>query len=371
MNYLINRSQLEQQEEKTLASFAIKNTDSQGRDHQEQQDDFRLDFQRDRDRILHSKAFRRLKGKTQVFVAHHGDHFRSRLSHTLEVAQIARSLARNLALNEDLAETIALAHDLGHTPFGHAGEKAMNEIMQKFNSEFEHNNQSRRVVEFLEDKNPNYKGLNLTYETREGLQKHRTPYDLVDSNLTQQSFLEAQIVDLADEIAYQNHDTDDGLNAHIISKNDFQKLDIYKLTLQTHQIYNAKFTISNMIDLMVRDALNQIKKNLEKIKPKTANDIRQAFQKIADFSPEIKKANNQLRKFLFTNFYQNPIVFEQSNKGEEIVKQLFDFYFDCPQRLPNKYQDKIQSGERKEIVIKDFIAGMTDDYVLMRRNKRF
>ncbi len=220
----ISNSKLQKSQDSHLAPYAQKNSNSQGRKYREKKDPLRLPFQRDRDRIIHAKAFRRLHGKTQVFRALHGDHFRSRLTHTLEVSQIARDIARNLQLNEDLAEAIALAHDLGHTPFGHAGEEALNEIMQKFGESFEHNRQSRRVVESIEQKYPDFPGLNLTYETLDGLIKHRTPYDKGELG---QSSLEAQIVNIADSIAYNAHDVDDGLRGNIIHINQFRKLKIW------------------------------------------------------------------------------------------------------------------------------------------------
>lgn len=369
MKLPIHTKELEQEELKRLAPYAMKNLHSSGREYLESKDNLRLGFQRDRDRVIHTKSFRRLKGKTQVFVAHYGDHFRSRLTHTLEVAQISRSLARNLKANEDLAETIALAHDLGHTPFGHAGEEAMSELLHRYGMEFEHNAQSRRVVEFLEKKSPNYPGLNLTLETREGLWKHRTPHDRKRHKLSQQAFLEAQIVDIADEIAFQNHDLDDGLRSGILNIKDLEKLDLWKMAHNLFaknlpEEYEINFTVAGLINLMTKDVLMETTKRLTKLNPSFPDDIRNNPEKVVGFSLEIEEANHHLRHYLFSHFYKNPIVSDQSKKGAETIKQLFFYYIENPTKLPFEYQALIKNGTENIIVIKDFIAGMTDKFAI-------
>jgi dGTPase len=375
MNYQIKkRQQLEQEELKRLAGFALKNTESRGRRYEDAPDKYRLDFQRDRDRVLHSKSFRRLKGKTQVFSAQHGDHFRSRLTHTLEVAQISRSLARNLGANEDLAETIALAHDLGHTPFGHAGEAALHDLLQERGLAFEHNEQSRRIVEVLEFKSPNYPGLNLTFETREGLWKHRTPYDNADIELKIQGSLEGQIVDLADQIAYQNHDLDDGLRSGILQLEEVKQLPIIqkaqsKMPLSLGINYQISYTISHLIKLLFQDALAYCQGRLQELKPKTADDIRNYPEKIIKFTAVIAKENAALRNLLSREFYQNKLIISQSQKGKQIIADLFEFLEKNPQQLPKHFKSRAQS-EELAVVIKDFIAGMTDEFALNQWQKQ-
>jgi len=369
MKFLFTREDLEKEENNRLASFAIKNSINCQRQFAEVKDNFRLDFQRDRDRILHCKSFRRLKGKTQVFVSYHGDHFRSRLTHTLEVAQISRSLARSLRVNEDLAETIALAHDLGHTPFGHAGEKAMNDLMQRFSNSFEHNEQSRRIVEKLEKISLDFNGLNLTSQTREGLFKHRSRYDKKIHQLTSQPFLEAQIVDLADEIAYQSHDLDDGLRSGIIKFKELKKIKLLEKA-QKYCQKSSHFQLSQLTQLMVQDVLKQTVKNLQKLNPTLSSDIKNFKYKVVSFSEDIREYNDHLRCFLYSNLYQNPIVADQSKQGEEVVKKLFFHFLKNIQDLPLHFLEQIkQQKEKKEIVIKDFIAGMTDNFAFQEAKK--
>ena len=275
---ILKREAIEEREKKTLASYAVKSAESRGRTHPEPEDPYRACFQRDRDRVIHCKAFRRLKGKTQVFVAHYGDHYRSRLAHSMEVAQLSRDLARTLNLNEDLAETIGLAHDLGHTPFGHAGQDAMNDMMKEYGRGFEHNEQSRRVVEFLESKKPDYRGLNLSFEVLDGLIKHRTTYDQPTAPDTLMPSLEAQIVNLADEIAYQNHDIDDGLRSGILSFADFEDLAIWKrlkseVDQQLALPYLIPAMISGLITLMVNDLIENTERWLRENGIETVDQI--------------------------------------------------------------------------------------------------
>ncbi len=369
MTFLFSRDQLEERELKMLPSYALCNRESKGRDFLETPSSSRLDFQRDRDRVLHSKAFRRLKGKTQVFVSHHGDHFRSRLTHTLEVAQIARSLARTLKCNEDLAETIALAHDLGHTPFGHSGEEAMRDLMHRYGEIFEHNAQSRRIVEKLEKRSSDYNGLNLTFESREGLWKHVSPHDKQLHKLSENSFLEAQIVDAADQIAYQNHDIDDGLRSGIISLEEMEKLEIWKQASEgvknnSPEEIRVFRSISSLINLMVTDLEKETEKRLSELDPKSPDDIRNTDQKVVAFSLGMEEMNHHLRHFLYSKLYRSEEVMKQSTHGQETVKKLFFHLMDHPEDLPKNHRAHIDAGEKPEVVVKDFIAGMTDSFAL-------
>lgn len=323
-----------------------------GREFPEKPDPSRTEFQRDRDRIIHSKAFRRLSGKTQVFVATYGDHFRDRLSHTLEVAQVARDLARSLRLNEDLCEAIALAHDLGHTPFGHAGEHTLNEIMQGFDLHFEHNEQSKRVVEFLEKLFPNFDGLNLTHEVREGLAKHQTLYDQRTKRIKEKT-LEAQVVDIADEIAYHNHDLDDGLRSELFTLRDVRRL---KLWREAAEMVRKKYgeirdptvlrhrIISQLISLMISDA------------------FKTATKKKVSFSRGFQHKIVELRKFLWNRMYQSPQVLKHSRRGQKILKKLFWYFYKHPKLMSKRFYERIGKPDPLHIVVKDYVAGCTDQY---------
>ena len=350
---LLTDTELQKSQDSRLAPYAQKNSDSKGRQHEEKTDPLRLPFQKDRDRIIHAKAFRRLHGKTQVFRASHGDHFRSRLTHTLEVSQIARDIARNLRLNEDLAEAIALAHDLGHTPFGHAGEEALNKIMQEYGEGFEHNKQSKRVVEIIEQKYPDFPGLNLTLETLDGLIKHRTSYDKGELG---KSSLEAQVVNIADSIAYNAHDIDDGLRGKIITLNQCRKLKIWErienksTDIKNLEILQRQFN-RNLIWIMVNDILEE-----------TNNNFQKEIYKIK-FSENLQLEINELQEFLSKKFYFNKKVLEKSKQGQEIIKELFKKLLQNEQILSKEFGDRLKS-EPKHIVVQDYIAGMTDKFAL-------
>lgn len=367
--YLALRETLEQTEEKILAPYACFAGRSRGRVYEETPDVQRTCFARDRDRIIHSHAFRRLKGKTQVFVAHHGDHFRNRLTHTMEVAQLARDFSRNLRINEDLAEAIALAHDLGHTPFGHAGQQAMRELLHRFGYFFEHNQQSRRIVELLEQRHPEHRGLNVSWEVRDGLLKHRkSDYEKTEA-ISVYGSLEAQIVDISDQIAYQNHDIDDGIRAGIFQLKDLEKLDIWKRASANVSQYDSERLqvsgiISSLVKVMAFDLLRETERRLQNLAPTTADDIRNAPESMAAFSQEIEMENDSLRHFLYSRFYRQPEVLSQSERGQQTIKRIFFFLLDNLQHIPKSLQFLLEQGEKPEIVIKDFIAGMTDDYAL-------
>lgn len=373
---LRDRKILEQNEASVVASYAVKSENSAGRHHEEQVGDGRLCFQRDKDRILHCKAFRRLDEKTQVFMAGSGDHYRTRLTHTLEVAQISRDLARRLGLNEDLCEAIALAHDLGHPPFGHGGEAALNEVMQGFDMNFEHNEQSRRIVEKLEKLYPNFDGLNLTIETLDGLIKHQTAWDQAGKSFEVSAHLEAQIVNIADEIAYTNHDMDDGLRSGLISVDNLKKFKIWQLGEKSvfeqygsdlsDDVYISR-VISAIISLMIEDLCERTSKNIELFKIQSVDDVRNHKGTIAHFNVEMKQMIMDLRQFLYDNFYMNPKINVFVMKGEMMIKKVFQFYINNPGKVPRK--EFSREDDKLEVVVKDYVAGMTDGFLIAEFEK--
>ena len=360
---------------------------SKGRIFKESLSKYRTPFQRDRDRIIHSASFRRLKHKTQVFVNTEGDHYRTRITHSMEVAQIARSIARYLNLNEDLAETLSLAHDLGHTPFGHAGEDALNECMEEYGG-FDHNLQTLRVVMFLENKYLKFSGLNLSIETLEGLLKHNGPVDdldLVDNLIGIKKFknminfntypsLEAQISAISDDIAYNNHDIQDGINANLFKLEELVEInffkDIYKkyknkINKQNYKIATYQI-IRDSIDLMIKDLIKNTKNNLKFNNVKNFKDINKTSFLMVDFSDKIKNSENEIRYFLRTKMYNNKNVLLKNNKGKSIIKKLFNKI----KSNPKKFITKDQLDKDKYRAISDFISGMTDRYAI-NLNKNF
>ena len=354
---------------------------SKGRLNKEANSKYRSPFQRDRDRIIHSASFRRLKHKTQVFVNTEGDHFRTRITHSIEVAQIARSIAKYLKLNEDLAETLSLAHDLGHTPFGHAGEESLNECMKEFGG-FDHNLQTLRIVMFLENKYLKFNGLNLSIETLEGLLKHNGPVDdkdLVDNLIGFKNFkdkinfdtypcLEAQISAVSDDIAYNNHDIQDGINANLFKLEELVEInffrDIYKkyknkINKQNYKVVTYQI-IRDSIDFMIKDLINNTKKNIKTNKIKTLKDINKTNSLIVDFSEKVKNSENEIRFFLKSKMYDNKNVLTKNNKGKLIIKKLFIKI----KKNPKKYILKNHLRVNKYRAISDFISGMTDRYAI-------
>ncbi len=363
------RETFEERELTDLSPLAAKSNASKGRCHQEPVSYNRTCFQRDRDRIIHSKAFRRLKHKTQVFVANESDHVRSRLTHTIEVAQISRHIARLLRLNEDLSEAIALAHDLGHTPFGHAGEKTLNQLMENFGG-FEHNLQSLRVVDFLEQRYPLFPGLNLSQEVREGLMKHSTPYDNPKES-GKGITLEAQVTNLADEISYNNHDLDDGLSAGLLDESALaSNITLWKeaktavmtqyASLSDKQL---KFLInSHLISTQVSDVVSHTKQQLETHNITTFEQLQTHRKTVVKFSPEMFEKAKQLRVYLFNQFYTHHSVYRMNKKGQNIIDSLFNAFVADIKLLPKDYQTIISNAYSKERVVCDYIAGMTDTY---------
>ncbi len=372
------RNLYHQFESQWLAPYAQHSQESRGRDHREPKHPTRTPYQRDRDRIIHCRAFRRLEYKTQVFITHEGDHYRTRLTHTMEVAMISRSIARALRLNEDLTEAIALAHDVGHPPFGHSGEEALQKLM-KDHGGFEHNAQSLRIVEELETKYPGFTGLNLTWEVREGIAKHRSTYDRPQAGRFlpgKQPTLEAQIVNIADEIAYNNHDIDDGLDSGLITYRDLKNIDIWQEAYEkicsqyprTNDEIKRYYTIRSLIDKQVKEVLAQTKQNIKKYKIKTLADIRNAPEEILSFSPRMNKKNKELKQFLFSNLYTNYQVNRMNHKALLVIRELFHTYVNNPRLLSPSTRAKLKHTPLERVVC-DYIAGMTDRYAFKEHKK--
>lgn len=356
------REEMEATERATLAFFAQKSGESRGRKYPEQSHAYRTEFQRDRARIIHSRAFRRLEYKTQVFLNGTGDHLRTRLTHSIEVASISRTIARALGLNEDLAEAIALAHDLGHTPFGHSGEEILAECMRDQGG-FEHNKQSLRVVELLENAYPDFPGLNLTFEVRTGLQK-RERKDGFPS-------LEAQIADLADEITYYSHDLDDAVDFEILTAVQLAENEVWKRSQQhvlTHypdarEPELHKLIIRNIIDVQVRDVVTTSAAAISEANPKNSDDVRKQPAKLIHYSDELRKANAALRKFLYANVYYHPRVAEVNQRAGEMLKKVFHSYIAKPDQLGEVATRRLeQEGLHRTVC--DYVAGMTDRYLI-------
>jgi dGTPase len=371
---------LDDQEEKILAPYAMKSRRSKGRRYPEEGHPYRTHFQRDRDRIIHSTAFRRLEYKTQVFVSHEGDHYRTRLTHTMEVAQIARSIARALRLNEDLAEAIALVHDLGHTPFGHAGEDTLNEIM-KDHGGFEHNRQTLRVVDVLEEKYPEFPGLNLTYEVREGIMKHETSYDHPipeEFNPGEKATLECQLVNLADEIAYHCHDIDDGLASDILREEELNQVTLWnRLNQELEEKYPGLSAaqrrhqlVRMLINFEVSDLIEETNKRIKTNEIKTLEEVRKAEENLTQFSQATRKLNSELRDFLFEKMYRHYRMIRMADKAKRIIKQLFGAYLEDSNQLPPAFRYRLKDEDKMQLIC-DYIAGMTDRFALQEYKKLF
>lgn len=375
----ITRQELEQQEADTLAPYALLSRNSQGRRHHEHEPKYRTAFQRDRDRVVHAAAFRRLEYKTQVFVNDAGDYYRTRLTHTLEVAQIGRTLARALSVNEDLVEVICLAHDLGHPPFGHAGEHTLNELMHDYGG-FNHNHQSYRVVAELERRYPNWAGLNLTYETLEGIAKHETEYDLSDVtgfDVLTRGGVEAQIANVADELAYNAHDLDDGLQAGLITPAQLNELEIWRELCDRLNWNNGTMDevtrhrfIREQIGMQVDDVLAQTMRNLDVLQPQNPQDIQKCAVNVVEHSPRLKELNRALKDFLYENMYQHYLVMRMSKRAEQFVRQIFESYVEEPRLLPNEYQ-ALLATESLHRVVADYISSLTDRSAILEYRHLF
>ncbi|HLK12038.1 MAG TPA: deoxyguanosinetriphosphate triphosphohydrolase [Candidatus Binatia bacterium] len=379
---MLDRAAFETREDGLLAPYAMRSRDSRGRRHAEAEHRFRMAFQRDRDRVIHSTAFRRLEYKTQVFVNHEGDYYRTRLTHTMEAAQVTRTLARALRLNEDLAEAVALAHDLGHTPFGHAGEKVLDRLMAGHGG-FDHNSQSLRIVDVLEERYPHFRGLNLTWEVREGIVKHSTRYDrpqVAEFNADLAPCLEAQIVDFADEIAYNAHDIDDGLQSGMLDPEELAAVPLWADALAEAERGAAGVpvrvlryqAVRRLIDRMVTDLGEAIERRLRERGVETLADVRRHKPRLVEFSPEMTACNRDLKAFLYEHLYTHHRVTRMTQKAERIMTALFEAYVAEPRQLPPHVTRRTrEEGEPMHRVIADYVAGMTDRFAVEEYKKLF
>lgn len=372
--------------EPLLAPYAVTEDQSRGRRYAERPPSFRSQFQRDRDRVIHCSAFRRLEYKTQVFVNHEGDMFRTRLTHSLEVAQIARTIARALALNEDLTEAIALAHDLGHTPFGHAGQHALNACMRQFGG-FEHNHQSLRVVELLEERYPEFPGLNLLYETREGVLKHCSIARAKNLGEIGKRFiegtqpsLEAQLANIADEIAYNHHDIDDGLRAGLLNLDqlsDFSLFDeMYEDSAKRHTKADSKrivySVIRKMLNYFVVDLVQSTKERLSKDAPQSLAEVRRNPDVLVDFSAQVRKQHLSLKRLLRRHLYHHQSVLENADRARVVVTDLFNAFVNDTSLLPPERRgDATQGGDVLTQIVADYVAGMTDRFAIAEHQRIF
>ncbi len=379
---MVAREILEEIERKNLAPYGMKSADSRGREYPEEEPPYRTAFQRDRDRVIHTTAFRRLAYKTQVFVYYEGDHYRTRLTHSIEVAQIGRTMARALGANEDLTEAICLAHDLGHPPFGHTGEAALNEVMESYGG-FDHQRQTMRIVGRLERRYPDFPGLNLTYEVREGLVKHDTEYDVANARgyePDKSGTLECQISNLADEIAYDTSDLDDGLRSGILDPRAVQKLEIWEAVMDSlRESRNARITqmlryraIRHLVGMEVSDAIAATEQALKRSGVGSVEELRSLGVNVASYSSQMDAWNRELKSFLMENFYRHYRLRRMSHKATRLLQGLFAAYMEDPKQLPPETMRRAdEEPEGLPRVICDYIAGMTDRYAVAEYRKLF
>ena len=379
---MLSRELLEQREREVLAPYAMKSGDTRGRVFPEDEHPYRTAYQKDRDRIIHTTAFRRLAYKTQVFVYYEGDHYRTRLTHTLEVAQIGRTMARALGANEDLVEAICLAHDLGHPPFGHMGEATLNECMEGHGG-FDHQRQTMRIVEKLERRFPDFPGLNLTYEVREGLVKHDTDYDVAHAagyEPEKAGTLECQIANLADEIAYSTSDLDDGLRAGLLLPGEVQRLAIWQDVMRSlgeplHRPIDVMLrhrAIRRLVGIEVTAAIEETSRRLKESGVQSVEELRSLGRNVAGFSAEMEEKNRELRQFLMQHFYRHYRVMRMTQKARRLLRDLFHAYITEPSQLPRKTLARVkEEPEGLYRVVCDYIAGMTDRYALDEYRKLF
>lgn len=379
---LFTREAIEKREREFLAPYALKSADSRGRIHPEKEPAYRTAFQRDRDRILHTTAFRRLEYKTQVFVNYEGDYFRTRLTHTLEVAQIGRTIARALGVNEDLVEAICLAHDLGHPPFGHSGEATLSDLMRAYDG-FDHNQQSLRIVTLLERRYPDFSGLNLTFETRAGIVKHETEYDVSkvspEYEPDKRASLEAQIANAADELAYTAHDLDDGLYAGLLAPGDLDGLGLWEMGKSELGVTSDQFNeltrhrlIRRLIGILVRDVCEATHQRIEQAALQSPDDLQRLPSTVIGHGDSMARMVRELKDFLYANMYRHYRVVRMQKKAEHFITRLFEAYLDEPAQLPDSIQQRQKnSGDSLARVVCDYIAGMTDRYALQEYQKLF
>jgi dGTPase len=377
----VTREDLERRERQFLAPYAQFSADTRGRDYDEDPPEWRTHYQRDRDRVIHSRAFRRLEYKTQVFLNGTGDHLRTRLTHTMEVAAISRNIARALRINEDLTETISLAHDLGHSPFGHKGEVALDRLMKKHGG-FEHNRQSLRVVELIEQKYPRFPGLNLTWEVREGLAKHFTAYDHPGRRKgfdAKSSSLEAQVANLADEITYYSHDLDDGLSAGLFTEKKLERdvkvwsdaaravrKDYGPLPDETRRY----FIIRCIIDCQVKDVVCTTEESIAAARVKSADDVRLQPKPLVQYSARRRKLNLELRDYLYKNLYFNPEVYDPNRRAVKLLEELFRYYLTHHDEIGEISQRRAKTDGWPRAIC-DYLAGMTDRYAMQEHQRLF
>ena len=366
-----------------LAAYAVQVEHSRGRRFPEPPHPYRNDFQRDRDRVIHARAFRRLEAKTQVFTRRYSDHFRNRLTHTLEVSQVSRTIAGALGLNVDLTEALALVHDIGHPPFGHAGEKALNAAMREHGLIFDHNLHALRIVEDFEQRYAAFRGLNLTFEVREGIIKHSHDYDagehpeLAEYLLDQRPPLEAQLIDLTDEIAYNTADLDDGYEAHLLSLDQIREgVPIFeRFYREVEQLYpdapdKLKFNeaLKRILNLFVDDLITHTRSRLDQAEIQTLDDVRNHPDRLAAFSPAVEAERKQSKNFLYENLYFSPSLAGEKDDAERVVGELFTFWMDHPTTLPHNYQEKAREDSFPRVIC-DYIAGMTDNFIFEQYEK--
>ncbi|HEY5029188.1 MAG TPA: deoxyguanosinetriphosphate triphosphohydrolase [Candidatus Angelobacter sp.] len=367
-----------------LAPYALRAEESRGRRYPEEAHAYRNVFQRDRDRVVHSRAFRRLENKTQVFTGRRSDHFRNRLTHTIEVAQISRTIAAELQLNEDLVEALALVHDVGHPPFGHAGERVLNAAMREYGDQFDHNLHALRTVEQFEHRYAEFPGLNLTFEVREGIVKHSRDYDakdfpeLAEYLLDQRPPLEAQLIDLTDEIAYSTADLDDGVEAKILTREQVREsVPLFaRLHAEVEQRYPAAAekllfneTLKRVLDRLVSDLITNSRKLIGESGVESVEAVRQFPQRLFSFSSEVDEERKQIKEFLYQNVYYSPAQQRDKQQAEKVIAEMFAFFIKSPRDLPASYQEKTRSEPLHRIVC-DYVAGMTDSYIF-EQHRRF
>ncbi len=367
-----------------LAAYAMEVARSRGRRFPEPAHPYRNDFARDRDRVIHSRAFRRLEAKTQVFTTRYSDHFRNRLTHTLEVAQIARTVAGALNLNTDLAEALALAHDIGHPPFGHAGERRLDTLMRGFGDRFDHNLHALRIVDHFEQRYLSFEGLNLTFEVREGIIKHSRDYraaefpELAEYELDLRPPLEAQLIDLVDEIAYNTADLDDGYEARLVGLDMIchgVPLFAAAFSIVKHQHPDARPKLQFLeaqklvLDQLASDLIQTTRIAAESLGAKSVNDVREHPRRLAAFSPEVAKANATLKKFLYAELYGHPSIVEERDRSVEALEDLFRFYLAQPEKMPPFYAEQARKQPLHRVVC-DYVAGMTDQFLLRQHAER-
>lgn len=370
-----------------LAPYAMREEESAGRRFPEASHPYRSEYQRDRDRVVHARAFRRLENKTQVFHTRFSDHFRNRLTHTIEVAQISRTVAACLRLNADLCEVLALSHDIGHSPFAHVGERVLDRLMADYGDSFDHNLHALRIVEYFEERYADFRGLNLTFEVREGIIKHSRDYhgrspdsvDLSEYRLDENPVLEAQMIDFADEIAYNSADLDDGLESELISLEQVLAeipffAELYREAERSHPGVAQKLKFNDalrkFIDVLVTDLIEFTRRRLEQSGVESVREVRQQSSRLLGFSPEVETYKSEVKSFLSRNLYNHPDLMKGRRVAERIVEELFQYYLRSPEGLPQNHQRRLEENPVHRVVC-DYIAGMTDNFIRARYEEVF